>query len=242
EAEQYIPGHAQNLYLDYYILREDQEGIEAFIVAMPKKIIDSYMVLARMLGLDVVLLDTTIGANARMFSHDAASKVPSLLVDFGTDSTDITVFNKGTVALATASFGGDDLTRAIARSLNVSPNEGLILKSRYGLTASNVREPILAAIEPALDRLVKEIQRTIRYYEQRYINEPTIGQIVAMGGGANMPGLTDYLTDRLKLTTKVFDLMPYIDFGDLKHFYNADRASYITAAGLAIVDSNEVFA
>lgn len=241
EAEQYIPGHAENLYLDYTVIREDDEGIEVFMVAMSKKIVDSYLTLTQLLGLEAVLFDTSVGASARLFSRDPQSNVPSLLIDFGTDSTDITVFNRDIVALGTAAFGGDDITTAISRKLKVTPDEALVLKSRYGLSASVVQDQVLAALEPSLDQLTKEIRRTIRYYEQRYIKEKPIGQIVIMGGGANMPGLTDYLTDHLRLGTRVFDPAPYIDFGHLKRFYNADRASYATAAGLAITDPKEIF-
>lgn len=242
EAEQYIPGHAENLYLDYSIVREDEDGIEAFIVAMPKKIVDSYLVLTRMLGLEAILFDTSIGASARLFSLDPQSTMPTLLIDFGTDSTDITVFNHGIVVLGTAAFGGDDITRAISQKLNISISEALILKSRYGLSASSAQSQMLDALEPALDLLTKEIRRTIRYYEQRYIKELPIAQVVTMGGGANMPGLTDYLTDHLRLSTRTFDPAPYINFGHLKHFYTADRASYVTAAGLALTNPAEIFA
>lgn len=242
EAEQYIPGHAENLYLDYTTLHEDNDGIEVFIVAMPKQIVDSYLVLTRLLGLETVLFDTSIGASARLFARDPQSHVPSLLIDFGTTSTDLAVYNKGIVVLGTVAFGGEDITRAISQKLNVTPSEALVLKSRYGLTSSAVQKQVAEAIEPALDQLKKEIRRVIRYYEQRYEKEPTIGQIVTMGGGANMPGMADYLTDRLRLPARSFDPAPYIDFGHLRHFYNADRASYVTAAGLAVIDPSEIFA
>jgi type IV pilus assembly protein PilM len=242
EAEQYIPGHTENLYLDYSILHEDEEGIEAFIVAMPKKIVDSYLVLTKLLGLEPILFDTSIGASARLFSLDPHRSTPSLLIDFGTSSTDITIFNRGVVVLGTTAFGGEDITKAISRKLSIPPSEALILKSRYGLSSSIVQKQIIAAIEPSLELLIKEIRRTIRYYEQRYIKEQPIGQIVTMGGGASMPGLADYLTDRLRLPTRSFDPAPYIDFGHLRHFYSADRASYVTAAGLAITDPTGVFA
>lgn len=242
EAEQYMPGHAENMYLDYSILHEDEEGMEVFIVAMPKAIVDSYLILTRMLGLEAVLLDTSIGASARLFSLDPQSSVPSLLIDFGTVTTDITVFNKGVVVLGTAAFGGEDITNAISKKLNVTPSEALVLKSRYGLAPSVVQKQAMAAIEPSLDLLVKEIRRTIRYYEQRYSKEAPIGQVVTMGGGANMPGLADYLTDRLRIPTRAFDPAPYIDFGHLKRFYTADRASFATAGGLATIDPVEIFA
>lgn len=242
EAEQYIPGHAENLYLDYTTLREDEEGIEVFIVAMSKKIVDSYLMLTKLLGLEAVLFDLSIAASARLFSLDKQSNVPSLLVDFGTSSTDIAVFNHGLVVLGAVGFGGDDVTAAISRKLSVSPAEALVLKSRYGLSPSLIQKQTLTAIEPSLDLLVKEIRRAIRYYEQRYPKEQSISQIITMGGGASMPGMTDYLTDHLRLSARSFDPAPYIDFGHLKHFYTADRASYVTAAGLALANPAEVFA
>jgi Tfp pilus assembly PilM family ATPase len=93
-----------------------------------------------------------------------------------------------------------------------------------------------------LEVLRREVRRVIRYYEQRYAKEPSIGQIITMGGGANMPGLADYLTDHLRLPTRTLDPAPYMDFGHLRHFYNADRASFVTAAGLALTNPVEIFA
>lgn len=117
-----------------------------------------------------------------------------------------------------------------------------MLKSKYGLSQSNVQKQMISAVELSLEQLMKEIRRTIRYYEQRYTKEPPIGQIVLMGGGANMPGLADYLTERLRLPVRAFDPASHIDFGHLKPFYTADRLSYVTAAGLAVTNPSEVFA
>jgi type IV pilus assembly protein PilM len=241
EVEQYMPTHGDELYFDYTPLREDSEGIEVFVVAMPKKIVDSYLVLTRMMGLEPVLLDTAIGASAQLFAHDKQSDIPSVLIDFGAKSTDITVFDHGLVVTGTVAFGGDDITATIARSLRVTPREAIMLKSKYGLSPSVVQKQVLAAMDSSLELLLKEIRRTIRYYEQRYIKEPAIGQVVTMGGGANMPGLSDYLTERLRLPVRSFDPATHIDFGHLHPFYNADRMSYVTVAGLAATNPAEVF-
>lgn len=241
EVEQVIPGHADETYIDYTKLREDDENIEVFIVAMAKPIVDSYLVLTRMLGLEAVLFDTAIGASARLFSYDKQSSIPSVLVDFGANNTDITVFNKGLVVTGTVAYGGDDITNNIVRTLGVNPREAMMLKSKYGLSASAVQDQLIGAAEPSLNLLMKEIRRTIRYYEQRYSKEEPIGQIVIMGGGANMPGLAEYLTDHMKLPVRSFDPASHIEFGHLHHFYEAERTSYVTAAGLAITNPPEVF-
>jgi type IV pilus assembly protein PilM len=242
ESEQFLPVHPSELYMDYTLLREDSDGIEVFVVAVPKKIVDSYLVLTRMMGLEAVLFDTAIGASARLFALDKQSSVPSVLVDFGAEATDITVFNHGLVVTGTVAFGGDDVTEVISKTLHVSEHDAVVLKSKYGLSMSDVQKQVTSAMEPSLELLLKEIRRTIRYYEQRYANEPAIGQVVTMGGGANMPGLTAYLTERLLLPVRSFDPAAHIKFGHLHPFYNADRMSYVTSAGLAISNPSEIFA
>ena len=242
EAEQYIPVNIDDLYLDYTRLRENEDGLEVFVVAMPKKIVDSYLTLTRMLGLEVVLFDTAIGASARLYSRDTQSDIPSVLVDFGAKSTDITVFNNGLVVTGTVPFGGDDITVTIAKTLHVPLREALMVKSEYGPMTDSLQKQIAAAMEPSMEQLLKEIRRTIRYYEQRYAKELPINQVVTMGGGANMPGMATYLTERLRLPARSFDPTSHIEFGNLRPFYTAEHMSYVTVAGLAVTNPSEIFA
>jgi type IV pilus assembly protein PilM len=241
EAEQFIPISADDLYFDYNTLRDNVDGVEIFVVAMPKKIVDSYLILTRMLGLEAVLFDTAIGASARLFARDTRSNMPSVLVDFGAVSTDITVFSHGLVVTGTVVFGGDHITRTIAKTLNITDHEATVIKSRYGLSVSGHQKQIKSALLPSLELLIKEIRRALRYYEQRYKTEPPIGQVIVIGGGGNMPGLVEFLTDRLYLPARTFDPSIYIEFSHLKEFKKADHMAYITAAGLAITNPVELF-
>jgi type IV pilus assembly protein PilM len=242
EAEQYIPVHTDELYMDYSKLREDDDGIELFLVAIPKKIVDSYLILTRMLGLEAILFETSIGAGAEVFSYDTQSDIPAVLVDFGSESTDITVFNHGLVVTGTVAFGGNNVTNVIEKALDVTPHEATIIKSKYGLGLSKKQKQIITALDPSLQQLIKEIRRTIRYYEERYPNSPPIGQVVILGGGANMPGLANYLTEQLRIPSRTFDPTVHIDFGRLQPFAGTDRMTYVTVAGLALVKPGEVFA
>ena len=62
-----------------------------------------------------------------------------------------------------------------------------------------------------------------------------------MGGGANMPGLTDYMTNALRIPVRSFDPTIYLDFGRLQPINIGDRMSYVTAAGLSLNQAQEVF-
>lgn len=241
EAEQYIPAALEDLYMDYTRVGADDDKMDVFIVAMPKRIVDSYIVLARLLGLEVVVVQTSSGAGAHLFDRDDQSDIPSLIIDFGSDSADITVYDQGPVVSGTVACGSELFTTAIARELGVTEKEALLIKAKYGLSASKKRTQIQNALEPALALLIKEIKRTVRYYEEHAHQKRKISQIVIAGGGANMPGLADYLTESLRLPVRSFDPTSHLDFGRLQPFNLTERMSYVTAAGLATIAPSEAF-
>ena len=242
EAAQYIPAALDGLYLDYAKVNRGADSGTVLIVAMPKPIVDSYVVLARMLGLEAVMLQTSSSAGAYLFGRDPQSDIPSLLVDFGSDSADITVYDGGPVVSGTVACGSDLFTEAIARELGITEKEAMLVKAKYGLGHSRKQAQIEKALEPTLSLLIKEIKRTVRYYEEHGHEKQKIAQVVTAGGGANMPGLAEYLTSNLRLAVRSFDPTPYIDFGHLQPFNLTERMSYVTAAGLAAINPREVFA
>lgn len=56
EAEQYIPVPIEELYLDHTLISQTDKEMEVLVVAVPKKMVDSYLVLGRLLGLEVVAI------------------------------------------------------------------------------------------------------------------------------------------------------------------------------------------
>jgi len=242
EAEQYIPASLDDLYIDYVTTNSGTDKVSVFIVAMPKRIVDSYIILSRLLGLEAVVMQTSSGAGAIMFARDAQSDIPSLLIDFGSDSADITVYDGGPIVSGTVACGSELLTAAIARELGVTTKEANLIKAKYGLNLSKKQVQIEKALNPPLSLLIKEIRRTIRYYEERSNGDQKISQAVIAGGGANMPGLAEYLTSNLRLAVRSFDPTSYMEFGKLQPFNITERMSYVTAAGLASITPEDIFA
>jgi len=241
EAEQYIPAALEDLYLDYMRAGTDNDQTSVFIVAMPKRIIDSYLVLSRLLGLETVAIQTSSGAGAHLFARDKQSDIPSLLIDFGSNSADIPVYDHGPAISGTVACGSELLTAAIAKELNVTEKEATLIKAKYGLGLSKKQDQLEKALTPTLSLLIKEIKRTVRYYEEHAHDKRKISQVVIAGGGANMPGITDYLTSNLRMAVRAFDPTTYIDFGHLQPFNVTERMSYVTAVGLACTDPKAVF-
>lgn len=235
EAEQYISLPLSDLYLDYEIIGQTDDSTELLVVAVPKDIVDSYLELAQILGLEVVLIEPTLGSSARLFSLDPQSDVASLIIDFGSLSADISIFDKTVKVTGTVQGGGVNFTEAIKSKLGITSEEAGLIKTRYGLTSSKKQSEIIEVLEPTLQLIVKEIRRMMRYYEERYGVDRPIKQIVTLGGGANMLGLSEYLTEAMRLAVRHTDPWHYLESTSLQPPSVADRPMYATVAGLSLV-------
>lgn len=240
EIEQYLPSPLSELYVDYSIIDSSKNERRVLAVASQKKIIDSYMQLADILGLEVIAVEPTTSASNRLFNLTDQHKVPSVLIDFGPNSTDITVFDNNLVVTGTITGGGEHYTNAIKSALNVTDQEAHTIKTKYGLNRSKKQTEIKLALKPYTEELVKEIKRMIRYYEERVNDQQKkIGQVVTLGGGSNIPGLTDYLTELLRLPVHTCDPWSTIRFENAQPPAPGEQSLYITAAGLSLIDPKE---
>lgn len=244
EAEQYIPMPIDDLYIDYSVIERSEKGIELLAIATPKKIVDSYMLLVRMLGLEPIAFDTTILSAARLHRQQVSihDDVPTVLIDFGGYSADITIHDKTVIVTGTIAGGGNSFTDLIAKSLGITQQEAHIVKTKYGLGKSKKQAEITQALQPDLDKLIKEIRRMIRYHEERSSSKKKIEQIIMMGGGANMPGLSSYLTDTLRMPARTSNPWQHLNMGRLQPPSVIEKSMYVTVAGLALISPKELFA
>jgi len=109
------------------------------------------------------------------------------------------------------------------------------------LGVSKNQTEIKESLEPILSEIVKEIRRMVRYYAERYGSKRPIEQVITLGGGANMPGLDEYLTEALHLAVRHSDPWQYLSYKGLQPPHASDRPMYSTAAGLSLVQPKEVF-
>lgn len=242
ETEQYVSVPLDDLYVDFEVTKQTSENTELFAVAVPKTIVDSYMDLAHILGLEPVLIEPTLSSSGRLFSLDDQSDIPTVIIDFGSKSADISIYDKHILVTGTVQAGGETFTNIIRDKLNVSLAEAGLIKTKYGLGVSRRQSEIRQAIAPVLGELMKEIKRMMRYHEERYGAERPIQQIITLGGGANMPGLSDYLTNELRLAVRHTNPWHYLNYKGLQPPSEADKPMYATVAGLCLSDPTKVIA
>jgi type IV pilus assembly protein PilM len=242
EAEQYIPVPIDDLYVDYEVGSKNAEDTDILISAVPKKVIDSYVRLLRLVNIDPILIETTIASASRIVAYtERSNEIPTVLVDLGSLSADLTVFDKYLIVNGTVPGGSEDFTRCIANKFGISHAEAHTMKIKHGLGYSKKQTDIREALRPQLEQLIKEIRRIIRYHEERSNENSKIGQIITMGGGANMTGLTEYLTDNLRLPTRMCNFWDDFSLNRIQPPNEIEQSIYVTAAGAALVDPKRVW-
>ena len=240
EAEQSIPVPIDQLYLDYEVVRTASDGqSEVLMVAAPKSMVDSYMQLLKLLDLEAALLETTISSVTRMTIHSDRTAVPTLIIDFGSISSDLAVYDQTIRVTGTTEWGGETLTQEIAQALKVSDRQAYTIKTRYGLNPGKKQSEIAKSLEPVLEKLMNEIKRITRFYQERTSGQGGIQQIIILGGGANLPGMSAFLTDKLRLPTRLLNPWQNLGFGGLQPPHKLETTLYTTAAGLTLINKKE---
>jgi type IV pilus assembly protein PilM len=242
EAEQYIPVPINDLYLDYQLVEKTAESQDFLVSAAPRRVVDSYISLFNQLELDVVALEPSILSVARVVQNSEDLTSPTLVIDFGAMTTDLIIYSGSTVRVTgTIKFGGDTITQAIMRRFNLSQDEALNLKKKHGLDFSDKQGEIVSALAPSLNFLATEIKKIIRYFEERDKDQTTkIDQIIILGGGANMPGFSTFLTSELRIPTRLISVWLNIDRGHIETPSTGDTSIFATATGLALIKPREV--
>lgn len=244
EVEQAVPVAVKNLYFDYEVTDTgDINNMLVRMVAAPRDIIDSYTAVCDTLGLDLALVQTNIRADAQLCSAYEYTSAESgyLIVDVGGNSIDIGILDTTLRVTGTVDKGGNNFTDAIARELNISRSKAHTLKVTKGIAAGKHQEKVLTAVTPILDEVVKEIKRMNRFYSERIQEGSVPSQILIVGGGANMPGLGDYLTNATRIACRVSSPWgSHISFGKLEPPEHVDLPRYLTCAGLALAKDEQV--
>ncbi|MDO8266164.1 MAG: type IV pilus assembly protein PilM [Candidatus Saccharibacteria bacterium] len=237
EVDQSIPLGIDELYYDYSIAQVLEDGgFEVQIVACPRDIIDSYLVVFEALGLEVALVESNISAVTRIVVHAEAHDVSTLIVDIGSTACDLSIYDGSAIrATGTVDCSGERITQHIADALGVSLQQAHSIKTRYGLELSKKQEKIIKAVEPELNKLVNEIRKVMRYFADRDSKGNPIGQIIILGGGANLPGLSTHITDRTRVPTRLCAPWNNISFDKLQPPHELETTLYTTASGLSMI-------
>jgi len=236
EAEQYIPIPSANLYIDYQVIERTKKEVTILMSAMTRVVVDNVVKAVEAAGLQPVLIEPGICSVARVLTVTERGALPTVVVDIGPASTDIAILDQGNIRVTGGlAVGGNTFTLDIAKKLNVALENAHQLKVLNGLNAGPRQQKLQAALEPSIQRILAEVKKVMRYYDERVSKERKLEQLLIVGSGSNLPGIGEYFTNALVMPARVASPWHKLDFGKIQEPPKQFRPRYITVAGVASI-------
>lgn len=237
EAEQYIPMPLSKVKIDYTIISRDEQSakMKILMIAAPFELIDKYMRIVTLAGLNPVAIETEILAATRSITTSFPSLSQALVVSMGASTTEVAILHEQ-IMIYTKSIpiGGNTLTRAIAQELGFETLQAEEYKKTYGLEEDKLEGKIAKSIAPFFSTIYSEIEKNVAYYKEQY-PQREITNLTICGGGAKLPGLILQMTKNMGLDSQISN--PFINLSvdpKILPVLSADAPVYTQAVGLAL--------
>jgi type IV pilus assembly protein PilM len=220
EAEQYIPFDIADVNLDFHILGEVEKNpnqMSVMLVAAKKEMIDDYINLVQLAGLNPCIIDVDAFALQNIFEANYALQEESIaLIDIGASKTSLNILKgDASVFMRDVSLGCGQINERIISTVGCSFEEAEALKfSDKGDTISceDLRE-IASSVTADWST---EIRRALDYF---YSTDPDsqLNRIVLSGGGAHIEEFRHLLAAETSSDVETIDPFGSIDI-DSKQF------------------------
>ncbi len=223
EARKYIPVSINEVTLDWLIIPEDpqeaewrrdengnrqaNDKTEVLLVAIHNNILSQYQTLYKQAGLAVKFYELEIFSTMR--SSLGRGIAPILVVDIGASGTKVYIVERGIVRLShLINVGSQEITMGIMRSLGFNFQQAERRKREVGVAVTidlpmdnEDIQKIRTSIDMTLGRIFSEVNKILISFEKKYGKDVT--RAVLSGGGATMPGLKEYVEERLPVKVEL---------------------------------------
>ncbi|MEZ4527085.1 MAG: type IV pilus assembly protein PilM [Desulfobacterales bacterium] len=189
EAEQYIPFDINDVNLDFQILGENAENpnqMDVVLVAAKKEIVNDYVNLVQMAGLNPCIMDVDAFALQNIYEANYDTEGENVaLIDIGANKTTLNIL-KGTysVFMRDVSLGCHQISSKIVSlsGCSLEEAEGLYNTEKNDKISSKELVDIVTSV---VTDWCTEIRRALDFFYSTYPNDQ-IRKIVLSGGGANI--------------------------------------------------------
>jgi type IV pilus assembly protein PilM len=204
QAKQYVPMALSEVSIDWQIVYQDNTKTKVLLVAVPKEFISRYLAIAKMTNIRIIKMELESLASARSLIGNERGVVS--IVDVGGRSSTISIFDNGVLqSMKTMDIAGGDLTQVISTGLNIIPVRAEEIKRLYGLKPPLGQEEVMKLMLPLLGVIEQEMQREFSFFSKK--TNKNIEKIYLTGGIANLPGITEYISNDFKVP--VFEGNPF---------------------------------
>ena len=211
EISAYLPVDTNNYSIDYSIqeesLQESSAQLKVMVVAIPKTPLNLYVDCFKKAGIKVLAIDISENSQeklVRWLLQERGEPAYNFgIIDLGSETANITTYLNGRFFVnKVAGIGGNILTSDLAEALTMDTLAAEASKKQENYFSSP--SPAQGVVMSYADQIIFEANRVFDYFTSRN-NRECIEKIFLCGGGAFLPGLTDYLQRNLDIEIELLE-------------------------------------
>lgn len=205
QADTFIPTPLEKSKIDWSIIGDspkDKTKVEVLLSSVPIEYVEHRMDLIEACGLDVIAMEPDNMALARsIIPTDAVA--PQLVLDLGFASSDIVISISGTPHLARSiPLGSTAILKAASQNLGVDLKQAEQFVFKFGLSKDKLEGRVYNGIIVAIDSLISEIEKSVKYFAERY-SVAKLDRIIVTGGASVIPELPLYIANHFGLNVEI---------------------------------------
>lgn len=254
EAPKYIPYDLDESIIDVAKVGEfeEKDGVKmmkVLLVATPKNVVYPYLEILKKARIIPKIVDVISSANIRAFDNlllnneinDAEGEVVDIILSIGASNSILTLVEKKNLNFErNILIGGDDISKTIAQSLNISFEEAEKLKRETEIhldseIAEEKKKESEKIIVKMLDQLAKEVRKSLSYYKTQR-QKIKYNRVILSGGSAKLKNIAVFLKEQFEMPVIIGDPLKGIkidqDKFDLERIKKL-KESLATVIGLA---------
>jgi type IV pilus assembly protein PilM len=189
EAEQYIPFDISDVNLDFQILGENENNpnqMSVFLVAAKKEMVNDYINLVSLAGLNPCIIDVEAFALQNIFEANYDIQDENVaLIDIGASKTSLNILKgSSSVFMRDVALGCLQINQKIMSLLDCSYEQAELLKfgeASDKMSAEELKQIVAAVVAD----WCTEIRRALDFFYTNYPDDQ-IKRIILSGGGANI--------------------------------------------------------
>lgn len=240
--------------------------MHVLLVVAPREMIDAQISTLELAGLEALAIEVEAFALYRALfeiNRAATSRIdgqPAAIADIGAASTNLYIVSNNSFFLTrTIPIAGDAFTQTVQSLLHCNWSEAerfkrtvdlrQLLKRRStrsravaepegarDIPAGGEDETVLKALQGQVDELLREVRRSLHYYQSQFPEgspQGQVGTLIITGGSSQLSGLAEYASARLGVEVELGDPFNNPDF-DTAHISAEALQMFTPVLGIAV--------
>jgi type IV pilus assembly protein PilM len=236
QADSLIPTPLEKSKIDWAVIGDspkDKTKVEVLLSSVENDYVEQRLDMLESIGLDVVAFEPdNLAITRALIAQD--SMQPQMVLDIGSKTTDLVVTMNGAPRLTRSiPTGAEAIIRSASQNLNIDDKQARQFVFKFGLSRDKLEGRIYDAIIGTVDLLTGEIDKSIKFFQSRYVSAP-VSRIVVTGGASALPEFPLYLANKFAVEVEIGNAWRNVSFSpERQNELLAVSNHFGVAAGLA---------